>query len=78
MGNKDEFNPPEYTKRVENCKYRVTGDNCCSARNPLRPHICNGYCVERLGEWLKEAHPELDEVSRIAIIVELTGGKVKI
>jgi len=67
-----DIQPPEATKKIDNCKFRTSDDQCCYALNPLRPHLCNKYCVERLYLWLKTAHPELDEVSRLDLIVELT------
>jgi len=67
-----EIKPPEYTKKVENCVFRISGDQCCNALNPLRPHACNNYCVDALYMWLKVAYPEFDEETRRSVILELT------
>lgn len=66
------LNPPDYTKRIENCRFRLSNDSCCHAKNPLRPHTCNGYCVEKLDAWLRADHPELDDETITEIIIEFT------
>lgn len=67
------FCPPDHTKRIENCKFRVRDDICCNAKNYLRPHKCNGFCVEKLDQWLREKYPELDEETIVATVIKLTG-----
>ncbi len=61
--------PPESVKRVDDCKLRAQDDVCCNAVNYLRPHICNGYCVVKVDQWLREEHPHLnDEEIRMHVI----------
>ena len=65
--------PPESTKRTEDCVFRVADDVCCNSKNYLRPHRCNGYCVEKLDQWMREAHPEMEENEikhHVAILTE--------
>jgi len=68
--------PPESTKRIENCKLRIQDDICCNSKNYLRPHQCNGYCVEKVDQWLREAHPELDEKEIQDHVIRITQHKV--
>ena len=68
--------PPESTKRIEDCNLRVQNDICCNAKNYLRPHQCNGYCVEKVDQWLRQNHPELDEEEIINHVIRITQHKV--
>jgi len=64
--------PPDYTRRVENCRYRIADDVCCNARNYLRPHKCNGFCVEKLDGWIRATYPELDNEAVITMVSRLS------
>jgi len=71
------ISPPESTKRIKNCNFRVRDEICCNARNYLRPHKCNEFCVEKPDRWLREKYPELDEKTIVATITELTSHESK-
>jgi len=65
--------PPESTKRVADCLFRLKDGICCNAKNYLRPHHCNGYCVEKLDRWFRDSYPEMDDAeirSHVAILTE--------
>ncbi len=65
--------PPESTRRVEDCVFRLADDTCCNANNYLRPHRCNGYCVVKLDQWLRVAHPEMGDEEIHSCVARLTG-----
>jgi len=65
--------PSDYTKRIENCKSRLSNGSCYNTKNPLRQHTCNGYCVEKLDVWLRAEYPEFDHETISRLLVEFTG-----
>ena len=66
------YMPPDYTKRIEECKFRGRDGICCNARNYLRPYKCSKYNVEKLDQWLHEAYPQYDEEIIVKIVKKIT------
>jgi len=67
-----EIVPPESAIRIEDCKFRTDNDQCCHAKNYLRPHRCNGFCVYRVDQWLRETHPEMSDEEVVSLVARLT------
>ena len=66
------ISPPDFTRKIEHCRFQDSKGLCCHALNYLRPHKCNEYCVKRLDDWLRESHPSLHDGKVIAIVKGLT------
>ena len=65
--------PPESTKRADDCVYRAKGNLCCNSLNYLRPLRCKKYCVVKVDGWIRETFPELPEEQTKRHVIWISG-----
>ena len=68
-----DISPPDYTKKNKGCHYLSEDGRCCHAKNYLRNHMVDTYCVVLLDEWIRQKFPDYEDTKVEALIKQITG-----